>query len=37
MNIKLDPELQKVVDQAKKSNPNAPHLTDLPLEMHRAG
>ena len=37
MNIKLDPELQRVVDEAKKSNPNAPHLTDLPLEMLRAG
>ena len=37
MLIRLDPELQKVVEDAKKSNPNPPHLTELPLEMLRAG
>ena len=37
MLIRLDPELQKVVDDAKKRNPNPPHLTELPLEMLRAG
>ncbi len=35
MEIKLDPELQAVVDAAL--NPDAPHGADIPLEMLRAG
>ena len=37
MLIRLDPELQKIVEDAKKSNPNPPHLTERPLEVLRAG
>jgi len=35
--IKLDPELQKVVDAAKAANPNPPHAADVPLAALRAG
>ncbi|MEM1230828.1 MAG: alpha/beta hydrolase [Pseudomonadota bacterium] len=37
MDIKLDPELQAVVDAMAAANPNPPDFTELPIEMFRAG
>lgn len=37
MDIQLDPELQAVVDAQNEANPNPPHVTDLPIELFRAG
>ncbi len=37
MEIKLDPELQAVVDAASSANPNPPHASEVPLEALRAG
>ncbi|MBO6700975.1 MAG: alpha/beta hydrolase [Pseudomonadales bacterium] len=37
MEITLDPELQAVVDAAAEANPNPPDVTELPIEMFRAG
>ncbi|XOV86706.1 MAG: alpha/beta hydrolase [Pseudomonadota bacterium] len=37
MEIKLDPELQAVVDAAAAANPNPPHASEVPLEALRAG
>ncbi|MDZ7686268.1 MAG: alpha/beta hydrolase [Gammaproteobacteria bacterium] len=37
MEIKLDPELQAVVDATVEANPDAPHAADVPLEALRAG
>ncbi|MEM7017542.1 MAG: alpha/beta hydrolase, partial [Pseudomonadota bacterium] len=37
MEIKLDPELQAVMDAAAAANPNPPHAADVPLEALRAG
>ena len=37
MDIKLDPDLTVIVEQAKSANPNPPHPADIPLEVLRAG
>ncbi len=37
MEIKLDPELQALVDETAAANPNMPHAVDVPLEILRAG
>lgn len=37
MEIKLDPELQAVVNAAAEANPDAPHAADVPIDALRAG
>ncbi|MEM6999197.1 MAG: alpha/beta hydrolase [Pseudomonadota bacterium] len=37
MEIKLDPELQAVVEAIAAANPSPPDFTELPIEMFRAG
>ncbi len=37
MEINLDPELKAVVDAAAAANPNPPDVSELPIDMFRAG
>jgi hypothetical protein len=37
LEINLDPELKAVVDAVAAANPNPPDVTELPIELFRAG
>ncbi len=37
MEIKLDPEVQAIVDAGKAANPNPPPISQVPVELFRAG